>query len=171
MLVSAILKWWFYCREIAVAAATIVWWYGIVVSQKNHAIDSFFSLQVSASELIQIWSLFSLSLFSSTDVSQKYITRGEQHKACISKEPKNGWRETFGMFYCLLLDELFWKKPLIAGPINGAKTMSIVRVIIASVKGLSHKKRIDPSYMVSDRLKLSSINPPRMNPSSSGAIG
>lgn len=75
------------------------------------------------------------------------------------------------MFYGLLLDELFLKKPLIAGPINGAKKMSIVRTIIASVKGLSHKKRIDPSYMVSDRLKLSSINPPRMNPSSSGAIG
>ena len=49
------------------------------------------------------------------------------------------------MFYWLLLDEIFWKKPLIAGPINGAKKMSIVRIIIASVKGLSHKKRIDPA--------------------------
>ena len=65
----------------------------------------------------------------------------------------------------------FEKIFLTAGPINGARTMNIVRSIIARVKGLSHKKRNDPSYMVRDRLKLSSINPPRMNPSNSGAIG
>jgi len=39
---------------IAEIATTIVWWYGIVVSHKNQATDSFFSLQVSQSYFMAV---------------------------------------------------------------------------------------------------------------------
>jgi hypothetical protein len=45
------------------------------------------------------------------------------------------------MFYWLLLDKLFLKRPLIAGTINGAKTM---------------KEKVDPGTMPAGFLKRTS---------------